>query len=146
MPSSENFAKWQKAYEEVVQKGRFGKADAQRRLDLAARNMARARRSFDADDPDQALVHAEAAMVNAADAVLALGGYRIRGKTRSHEARFAFPGLPEEFAKQRERIKAARKRRNVALYESFGSISVQLARDVMEAAESLIAAAAASVG
>jgi len=146
MPSSEDFAKWQEAYADVVRQAKIGKANARAKLRLARTNVERARRSFAANDPDQALISAETAIVNAADAILSLSGYRIRGKSGSHEARFAFPGLPAVFSARSAEIESSRKLRNVAMYDSVGSVSVQLARDVIEAADSLVAAATATVG
>ena len=48
-------------------------------------------------------------MVNAADAVVSTHGFRLRGKTGSHEARSAFPALPSAFREQANLIAAARK-------------------------------------
>jgi hypothetical protein len=62
-------------------------------------------------------------MVNAADAVLSTHGFRLRGKTGSHEARFAFPALPPAFREQANLIAAARKSRNVAMYDDPGRVS-----------------------
>jgi HEPN domain-containing protein len=72
---------WERQYGEVLQRGDADPKSAQNKLDLGERNVVRARRDLDAGDPDSALVHAENAMVNAADAVLARDGYRLRGKT-----------------------------------------------------------------
>jgi len=80
-------------------------------------------------------------MVNAADAVLARDGYRLRGKTGSHEARFAYPELPEEFGQERRLLSAARRARNTAQYEEVGSVPEALAVDAIRAAEKLLAAA-----
>lgn len=44
-------------------------------------------------------------MVNAADAVLSTQGFRLRGKTGSHEARFGFPSLPRAFREQAHLIR-----------------------------------------
>ncbi len=129
-----------------MQQAKIGKANAEAKLRLARLNLERSRRSFAANDPDQALISAETAIVNAADAILSLSGYRVRGKSGSHEARFAFPGLPAVFSEPGAEIESSRKLRNMAMYDSVGSVSVQLARDVIEAAESLVAATEATVG
>jgi len=96
--------------------------DANAKLALAARNLDRARRNAEAD-PDLALVAAESALVNIADAVLAMEGLRLRGKTGSHEARFSYPGLSDGFREHSAVITAARKSRNTALYDSAGTVS-----------------------
>jgi hypothetical protein len=91
------------------------------------------------------LIAAETAIVNAADAVLAHAGYRIRGKTGSHEVRFGFPGLPAEFAAQADLLRTARRSRNLAMYDHVGGVSAQLAREVVEVAIELVGAAGAVV-
>ena len=60
---------WERQYGEVLQKGDPDPKAAQNKLDLGERNVVRARRDLGAEDPDSALIHAENAMVNAADAV-----------------------------------------------------------------------------
>ena len=77
-------------------------------------------------------------MINAADAVLVTHGYRVRGKTGSHEARFEFPALPVGFSAARQEIEAARKLRNVAMYDRPGIVPRQTARDVTDAAGRLV--------
>lgn len=112
---------------------------------VARRNLDRSRRELAAGDDDGALIAAEAAMVSAADAVLARDGYRLRGKTGSHEARFAYPGPPPEFATEARIAETARKLRNVALYEEPDVVSPSLARDAVAAAARLIEAAERAV-
>lgn len=80
-------------------------------------------------------------MVNAADSVIASGGFRIRGKTGSHVARFEYPGLPKAFGEERRSLSAARRARNTAQYEEVGSIPEAVAADAIRAAERLIDAA-----
>lgn len=80
-------------------------------------------------------------MVNAADAVLAHDGFRIRGKTGSHVARFEYPGLPGAFADERRSLSAARRARNTAQYEEAGTVSEAIATDAIRAAQHLIEAA-----
>lgn len=140
MSSNAAFAAWQKTYADLLQTGKVGKADARNKLALGRKNVQRARVSLASNDPDQALVNAETAMVNAADAVLAINGYRLRGKTGSHQARFDFPGLPTQFAQEHMRVEAARDNRNPAMYDFVGGVSVELALDVTEAAERLVKA------
>lgn len=87
---------WLERFADVIQTGRVGKDDARKKLALAERNLERAARNLDAD-PDLALISAETAIVNAADAFLARDGYRIRGKTGAHDARMRYPDLPDQF-------------------------------------------------
>lgn len=100
----------------------------------------RARRDLAARDPDSALIHAENAMVNAADAVLARDGYRLRGKTGSHQARFDYPRLPKDFAKFKTELLMARRMRSQAIYDVFGLVSGEQATAATDAAEKLLGA------
>jgi hypothetical protein len=100
---------WERQYSDVLQRGDPDLNAARNKLDLGERSVVRVRRDLDADDPDSALIHAENAMVNAADAVLARDGYRLRGKTGSHQARFDYPRLPPEFAKFKAQLLMARR-------------------------------------
>lgn len=141
MSSNDELASWLERHGELVRRIKRDPRDAQRKLVLAERNLERAERALAAGDPDFALVGAESAMVNAADAVLSSRGFRLRGKTGSHDARFAFPRLPPAFRKQASLIAAARKSRNVAMYddpgrvsESFATEVIRLARELMEEA------------
>jgi hypothetical protein len=80
-------------------------------------------------------------MVNAADAVLSTHGFRLPGKTGSHEARCAFPALPSAFREQANLIAAARKSRNVAMYDDPGRVSDSFANAVIQTARQLTEAA-----
>lgn len=140
MNSGDAFANWTESYGDVIRRGQT-KEDVARRLKLARHNLDKARARLAEGDDDQALIHAETCMVNAADAVLARDGYRIRGKTGSHGARFAYPGLPREFAAERRLLGIARDARNVAMYEEAGKVSPSLAQDTVQAATQMLAAA-----
>src|SRR5713226_8335787 len=114
MSSTSERKKWLERHSELVREIRPDRADADAKLHLAQRNLERARINAEGD-PDLALVAAESALVNLADAVLAAEGLRLRGKTGSHEARFSYPGLPRGFREHSAVITAARKGRNTAL-------------------------------
>jgi len=131
---------WERQYSEVVQRGEPNLKSALNKLDLGERNVVRARRDLDAGDPDSALIHAENAMVNAADATLSRDGYRLRGKTGSHQARFEYPRLPSEFAKFRTQLLMARRMRSQAIYDVFGLVSGEQANAATDAAEKLLRA------
>lgn len=132
---------WAEKHADVVQRLDAGPAERGKKLALARRNLDRALAALKDGDPDQAVISAETAMVNAADAVIASGGFRIRGKTGSHVARFDYPGLPHAFGDERRSLSAARRARNTAQYEAVGSVSEALAADAIRAAERLITAA-----
>ncbi len=137
MSSTDERAKWLERYREVVREIRPDQADARAKLRLAERNLERARSNAEGD-PDLALVAAESALVNLADAVLAAEGFRVRGKTGSHEARFSYPGLPRGFRKHSAVITAARKGRNTALYDTAGTVSPSFVVEVTRVVSELL--------
>ncbi len=129
MSSRAEFKEWLDRHRELVREIHPDPADAKTKVVLAERNLVRAR-SHAVADPDFALVAAESALVNIADSVLAAHGFRLRGKTGSHEARFSFPGLPSGFREHSTLIAATRKSRNTAMYETAGSVSASFVADV----------------
>jgi hypothetical protein len=141
MSSTDELASWLGRNSEIVRRISRDPLDAQRKLALAERNLERAQRVLTAGDPDFAVVAAESAMVNAADAVLSTHGLRLRGKTGSHEARFGFPALPQVFREHAHLIVAARRSRNIAMYDDAGRVSDSFAAQVIRVAGELIEAA-----
>ena len=137
MNSTGERAKWLERHRELVREIRPDRADAEAKLRLAERNLERARSNAEGD-PDLALVAAESALVNVADAVLAEEGLRLRGKTGSHEARFSFPGLPHGFREHASLIVAARKGRNTALYDTAGTVSPSFVAEVTRVVSELL--------
>ncbi len=137
MSSTDERAKWLEHHRDVVREIRPDRADADAKLRLAQRNLERARLNAEGD-PDLALVAAESALVNVADAVLAAEGFRLRGKTGSHEARFSYPGLPRGFREHSAVITAARKARNTALYDTAGTVSSSFVAEVTRVVSELL--------
>jgi hypothetical protein len=86
---------------------------ARRRLELAELNVARATREQAAGDADAALIFAEQALINAADALLARDGYGAN----SHVVRFS-PRLPAVYVSERGVIDRIRSARNTAQYDA----------------------------
>ena len=146
MRSNDAFELWKLKHQELVQQLTPQPGEPAEKLELARRNLGRAERALADADPDQALISAEAAMVNAADAILARHGVRLRGKTGAHEARFDCPILPTAFGAEARLISAARSRRNVALYDHVDSVPAAVATAVTAAAKRLVAAVEASLG
>jgi hypothetical protein len=136
---------WLERFAEVIQVGRVGKQDARDKLALAGRNLQRAERHLESD-PDLALISAETAIVNAADALLARDGYRIRGKTGAHEARIRYPGLPKEFQVEAARLERARALRSAAMYDHADLVSKAEAAELVEVARKVVKAAVAALG
>jgi hypothetical protein len=73
--------------------------------------------------------------VNAADAVLASAGWRVRGVTGAHAARFDFPSLPAVFAQNQALIDQARTSRNEEAYGTTHPISASQAKAIVDFAE-----------
>src|SRR2546428_14144951 len=129
MDLAESLERWKKGYSSVVQEGKLSRDDAERKLRLGEKNLGRAKRNLEVD-PDEPLINAETAIVNAADAVLAAGGFRVRGKTGSHEARLAYPHLPGEFQLHADRLARARELRTRAMYDQVDVVAKDEAREL----------------
>lgn len=145
MSSTDALRAWAAKYADLVQPLQTGEREPRKKLALGERNLERARAALASGDPDQAVISAETAIVNAADAVIAAGGHRLRGKTGSHRARFDYPGLPKAFAAERRLLDAARRARNTAQYEELGRVSDDLAVEAVSVATRLLTAVRSEV-
>src|SRR2546425_11836467 len=87
MNSTAELASWLDHHREVVRRISRDPRDIERKLALAGRNLDRAARVLAAGDPDFALVAAESAMVNAADAVLSRQNVRVEKELAASLAR-----------------------------------------------------------
>src|SRR5213594_2604591 len=79
MSSTRERANWLERHREVVREIRPDQADAEAKVRLAERNLERARSHAEVD-PDLALVAAESALVNLADAIPALIAAARKGR------------------------------------------------------------------
>ena len=93
--------------------------------------------------PNIALLMAETALVNGADAVLLLHGFSVN----SHAARFAFPHLPAVYRENPGFVARIRTIRNESLYGAGESVSpefalraITLARNALHAVRSIVPA------
>jgi hypothetical protein len=122
---NESVIQWERKWSEtrLVRRVRADPAVARSRLLLAERNVDRARRERSGDDSDAALIFAEQALINAADAILARDGFGAN----SHVVRFSYPGLPAIYQEERSLIDAVRASRNRAQYDSGGDVDPKLA-------------------
>ena len=138
MSSNDSVLQWEKKWAEarLVRRVRKDVAVARSRVQLAERNLDRARRERSAGDLDAALIFAEQALINAADGVLVSEGFGAN----SHVARFSYPGLPGIYTEQRQLIDQVRSARNRAQYESGGDVDPDLAKRAIEIAERAVAA------
>lgn len=91
MSLSADVIAWEQRWTGIVERVHASPDAARERARLGERNVRRARAALTAGDPDQALVNAETAFVNCADAVMQRDGFRLRGAERSHMARFEYP-------------------------------------------------------
>lgn len=137
MSSRAEFKAWLDRHRELVRETRPDPADAKAKLVRAERNLDRAR-SHAVADPDFALVAAASALLNLADSVRAAHGFRVRGKTGSHDTSFAFPGLPRGFREHSTLIAATRKSRNSAMYDTAGIVSASFVGDVTRVVSQLL--------
>ena len=96
MSSNTSVAQWERQWARLIARIRPNPAAARSRLLLAETNVQRAKRAV-AADPDAALICAEQALINAADAVLARDGYGVS----SHVVRLGYPQLPAVYSKER---------------------------------------------
>ena len=101
-----------------------------RRLELAELNVTRATSAQDAGDSDAALIYAEQALINAADALLARDGY----SANSHVVRFSYPLLPAVYLSERGLIDRIRFARNTAQYEARDRVPAGLAAEAIRVA------------
>jgi hypothetical protein len=92
------------------------------------------------------LINSETAIVNAADAMLASDGYRVRGRTKSHEARLRYPRLPKEFAEEAGLVERARSLRAQAMYDQPDFVSKSESAEMLRVARKLVAAVRQRIG
>src|SRR6266508_5860593 len=133
MSSNDSVLRWEQRWAEakLVRRVRADQAAARRRLELAELNVARAGREQAAGDADAALIFAEQALINAADALLARDGYSVN----SHVVRFSYPRLPGVYVGERGLIDRIRSARNTAQYDARDSVPAGLAAQAIQLAE-----------
>lgn len=135
MSSDADVIAWEQRWTGIAERIQASRDAARQRARLGERNVQRAKAALAAGDPDQALVNAETAFVNVADAVMQRDGFRVRGAERSHMARFDYPRLPEALRQNSRTINRSRELRNVAQYEGEGRVSGDFAREVVDLAD-----------
>ena len=119
----------------ILEVGPDGTA-ALERLRAGRKHLAQADQLFRLGLPDVALLLAEVALVNGADAILRLHGLQVS----SHVARFAYPLLPSTYTHNAGLLTRIRTARNESQYEAaelvssdFAARSVHLAMEALEA-------------
>lgn len=138
MSSNGGVVAWEQRWSGIVERMHASTEAARERIRLGERNVRRASAALSAGDPDQALVNAETALVNVADALMQRDGFRVRGAERSHIARFEYPLLPAAIVDNARLIDRARQLRNVAQYEGEGRVSTDFARQVVALADQAV--------
>ena len=115
---------------------------SRRRLDLADRNVVRSASQQKAGDDDAALIFAEQALINAADALLARDGL----SASSHIVRFRYPLLPDVYSAERGLIDQIRRARNAAQYDAEGGLPSSLSAEAIRIATKAVAEVRRLVG
>ena len=110
-------------------------ASARERLETGQRHLAQAEQLLRLGFPDVALLLAEAALVNGADAVLRLHGFEVK----SHAARFAYPWLPFAYTGNPGLLARIRTTRNATQYEA-AVVSGDLACEALRLARGALTA------
>lgn len=136
MSSNDPVLQWEQRWAQARLVRRVGPdaPGARRRLELAELNAQRAGREQGGGDLDAALIFAEQALINAADAVLVRDGY----SAGSHVVRFGYPRRPAIYASERSAIEQIRSARNTAQYEASGGVDAALADRAIKLAERAI--------
>ncbi len=132
---------WADKWRDVVEQLRRGPAPAEASalLQKARDHVNDAKTLAASGSHGSALAFAEDALVNCADAVLRRDGWRAKGKTGGHQARFAYPGLPEVFSSRPSLLSQIRRLRNTEVYEAAHVVTPQQSADAIAFAEAAIA-------
>jgi HEPN domain-containing protein len=133
MSSNDSVQRWAERWSasRLVRPVRADREAARRRLELADRNLERAGQAQKTGDHDAALIFAEQALINAADALLARDGW----SANSHVVRFSYPSLPPVYTTERGLIDQVRSARNTAQYDARDRVAAGLAADAIRVAE-----------
>ena len=129
--SSNDIDVWLKQWPKVARRVKANAALAKVLVSAARRNVRRPQKALRDGDLDAAVIWAELALLNSADAVLQRDGVRVRGTEGAHQARFAYPRLPKTFTRQAGLIGRARGQRNAAACEGGCQISKAEAQAVI---------------
>jgi hypothetical protein len=139
-PTSSGVDEWARKWSEVVERLRRGPApaEADALLQKARDHVKDAKTLAGSGSHGSALAFAEDAVVNCADAILRRDGWRVRGKTGGHQARFEYPALPGAFAEHRALLTQIRTMRNAEVYEAAHIVTPLQASDAVNVAEDAI--------
>jgi hypothetical protein len=127
---------WRRRWASVILEVGPDRTGAVERLGTGRKHLAQAEQLLRLGFPDVALLLAEAALVNGADAILRLHGFQVS----SHAARFAYPRLPPTYTQNSGLLARIRTARNESQYEAaelvssdFAARSIHLATEAVEA-------------
>src|SRR5438067_10831368 len=116
LTSNERVTRWRSHWPGAILQMAPDPAAARERLETGQRHLAQADQLLRLGFPDVALLLAEAALVNGADAVLRLHGLQVQ----SHAARFAYPWPPCVYTGNAGLLARIRKTSNEPQYEAAG--------------------------
>src|SRR5437773_11639005 len=123
LTSNERVTRWRSHWPAVILQMAPDPAGANERLETGQRHLAQAEQLLRLGFPDVALLLAEAALVNGADAVLRLHGFQVP----SRAARFAYPRLPPAYTHNSGLLARIRTARNESQYEAAELVSSDFA-------------------
>lgn len=131
---------WAQRWVDVVEALRRGPAPAEAHalLEKARDHIRDAKTLASSGSHGSALAFAEDAVVNCADATLRRDGWRVKGKTGAHQARFEYPSLPAIFASRGALLDQIRRLRNTEMYETAHVVTAQQAKDAIAFAENAL--------
>lgn len=115
---------WQVRWSGVVSQVRPDPLTARERLKTGHKHLVEAEELLARGLSDLALLLAEAALVNGADAMLLLHGFAVS----NHAARLTYPLHPPPYSHNAGLLQRIRSVRNASLYEAPDLVSPQLAR------------------
>src|SRR5438034_7764349 len=140
LTSNERVTRWRSHWPGVILQMAPDPAVARERLETGQRHFAEAEQLLRLGFPDVALLLAEAALVNGADAVLRLPGFQVQ----SHAARFEYPWLPFAYTGNRGLLARIRTTRNATQYEA-AVVSGDLACEALRLARAALTAVSGMV-
>src|SRR5438105_5558043 len=119
LTSNERVTRWRSHWPGAILQMAPDPVGARDRLETGQKHLAQAEQLLRLGLPDVALLLAEAALVNGADAILRLHGFQVS----SHAARFGYPRLPPVYTHNSGLLARIRTARNESQYAAAELVS-----------------------